>query len=142
MKFLNLICRRENMIVKHKSLNISDRLFKSLIDRANKEFKGLDGIVEVFNNEREQGYLLKIYDSFDPDYDTCIWLFEMPLQEELNIVIGSRKDCLKNNTWTSEMFNTRIKYETSKYKEVEDFIFNYLKETYDKSFNNEIKISI
>ena len=42
------------MIIKHKSLNLSDRIFKSIIDRANKEFKGLDGIVEVFVNEREQ----------------------------------------------------------------------------------------
>jgi len=42
------------MIIKHKSLNYSDRIFKSVIDYANKEFKGLDGIVEVFINEREK----------------------------------------------------------------------------------------
>lgn len=130
------------MIIKHKSLNLSDRIFKSIIDRANKEFKGLDGIVEVFINEREQGYILKIYDSFDPEYDTCLWLFEMPLQEELNIIIGSRKDCLDNNAWTKEAFNKRVKFKATSYKEVEDYIFDYLKNTYDKELNNEIKLSI
>lgn len=128
------------MIIKHKSLNYSDRIFKSVIDYANKEFKGLDGIVEVFINEREQGYVLKIYDSYDPEYDTCIWLFEMPLQEELNIIIGNRKDCLDNNAWSKEMFDKRIKYKSSEYKEVIDFIFKYLKDTYEKEIDVKINI--
>jgi hypothetical protein len=130
------------MIIKHKSLNLSDRIFKSIIDRANKEFKGLDGIVEVFVNEREQGYVLKIYDSFDPEFDTCLWLFEMPLQDELNVIFGSRKDCMKNNAWTQELFNKRVKFKNTEYKKVEDYIFDYLKNTYDKELNNEIKMSI
>ena len=66
------------MIVKHKCLNYSERVIKSVIDKCNKEFKGVDGILEVFNNSREQGFVLKIYDSFDPTYDTCIWV-ELPL---------------------------------------------------------------
>lgn len=130
------------MIIKHKSLNLSDRIFKAIIDKSNKEFKGLDGIIEVFINEREQGYVLKIYDSFDPEFDTCLWLFEMPLQEEINVILGSRKDCLKNNAWTKELFNRRVKFNTVNYKEVEEYIFDYLKNTYDKELNNEIKISI
>lgn len=130
------------MIIKHKSLNLSDRIFKSIIDRANKEFKGLDGIVEVFVNEREQGYVLKIYDSFDPEFDTCLWLFEMPLQDELNVIFGSRKDCMKNNAWIQELFNKRVKFKNTEYKKVEDYIFDYLKNTYDKELNNEIKMSI
>lgn len=130
------------MIIKHKSLNLSDRIFKVIINRANTDFKGLDGIVEVFINEREQGYVLKIYDSFDPEFDTCIWLFEMPLQDEINIIIGSRKDCLKNNAWTKELFNERIKFKNTEYKKAEDYVFDYLKNTYDKELNYEIKISI
>lgn len=128
------------MIIKHKSLNYSDRIFKSVIDYANKEFKGLDGIVEVFINEREQGYVLKIYDSYDPEFDTCIWLFEMPEQEDINIIIGSRKDCLKNNAWSKEMFDKRIKYKSTEYKEVIDFIFKYLKNNYEKEINVKINI--
>ena len=66
----------------------------------------------------------------------------MPLQEEINVILGSRKDCLKNNAWTKELFNRRVKFNTANYKEVEEYIFDYLKNTYDKELNNEIKISI
>lgn len=78
------------MIVKHKCLNYSERVIKSVIDKCNKKFKGVEGILEVFNNSREQGFVLKIYDSFDPTYDTCIFVFELPLQEKLNVTFGTR----------------------------------------------------
>lgn len=130
------------MIVKHKCLNYSERVIKSVIDRCNKEFKGLDGILEVFNNTREQGFLLKIYDSYDPMYDTCIWVFEMPLQEQLNVIFGNRAECTQENHWNKEMFKSRIKFDSLQTKEVIDTIFDYIKEKYDKDIEFDVKLNV
>jgi len=130
------------MIVKHKCLNYSERVIKSVIDKANKEFKGMDGILEVFNNKREQGFVLKIYDSYDPDYDTCVWVFEIPLQEQLNVIFGKRIDATIDNKWTDEMFKSRITFDSLQVKEVIDLIFNHLKEKYDKEIKDSINMKL
>lgn len=130
------------MIVKHKCLNYSERVIKSVIDKCNKEFKGLDGILEVFNNTREQGFVLKIYDSYDPTYDTCIWVFEIPLQDQLNVIFGNRGECTLDNKWNNEMFKSRIVFDSLQTKDVIDTIFDYIKEKYDKEKDFEVNISI
>lgn len=130
------------MIVKHKCLNYSERVIKSVIDKCNKEFKGVDGILEVFNNSREQGFVLKIYDSFDPTYDTCIWVFELPLQEKLNVIFGNRLDCTVDNKWNKEMFDGRITFDAVQAKEVINTIFDYIKDKYDKVYEYDIKMNV
>lgn len=130
------------MIVKHKCLNYSERVIKSVIDKCNKEFKGVDGILEVFNNSREQGFVLKIYDSFDPTYDTCIWVFELPLQEKLNVIFGNRLDCTVDNKWNKEMFDGRITFDTVQAKKVINTIFDYIKDKYDKVYEYDIKMNV
>lgn len=130
------------MIVKHKCLNYSERVIKSVIDKCNKEFKGVDGILEVFNNSREQGFVLKIYDSFDPTYDTCIWVFELSLQEKLNVIFGNRLDCTVDNKWNKEMFDGRITFDTVQAKEVINTIFDYIKDKYDKVYEYDIKMNV
>ena len=134
--------RRIKLIVKKKRLNYSERVIKSVIDRCNKDFKGLDGILEVFNNTREQGFVLKVYDSYDPSYDTCIWVFEIPLQNQLNVIFGNRKDCSKENYWNEEMFKSRITFDSLNTKEVIDMIFDYIKERYDRDINYDVQLNM
>ena len=130
------------MIVRHKSLNYSERVIKSVIDKINKEFKGLDGILEVFNNSREQGFILKIYDSYDPNYDTCIWVFEIPLQDHINVIFGSRMKCTDDNKWDKEMFESRIIFKSLQTSEVIDYIFDNIKSKYEKDISNNVKLNI
>lgn len=130
------------MIVKHKCLNYSERVLKSVIDKCNKNFKGLDGILEVFNNTREQGFVLKIYDSYDPTYDTCIWVFEIPLQDQLNVIFGNRKDCTIDNQWNEEMFKSRITFDSLQTKNIINMIYDYIKEKYYKDIDYDIKLNI
>lgn len=130
------------MIVRHKSLNYSERVIKSVIDKINKEFKGLDGILEVFNNSREQGFILKIYDSYDPNYDTCIWVFEIPLQDQINVIFGSRMKCTDDNKWDKEMFESRIIFKSLQTSEVIDYIFDNIKSKYEKDISNNVKLNI
>ncbi len=130
------------MIVKHKCLNYSERVLKSVIDKCNKEFKGLDGILEVFNNTREQGFVLKIYNSYDPTYDTCIWVFEIPLQDQLNVIFGNRRDCTLDNQWNEEMFKSRITFDSLQTKNIINMIYDYIKEKYYKDIDYDIKLNI
>ena len=137
------------MIMKHKSIDLSSRVINGIYDKANKNFKGLDGIIEVFNNSRDQGYILKIYDSYDPQYDTCIWVYDVPYDEKLVVIFGNRLDCNSNNSWNKEMFESRKEYALSEnggiiatVTLVTDELFDYLKEKYDKDEKMNIHLNI
>lgn len=137
------------MIMKHKSIDLSSRVVNGIYDKANKSFKGLDGIIEVFNNTRDQGYILKIYDSYDPQYDTCIWVYDVPYDEKLVVIFGNRLDCNSDNYWNKEMFESRKEYVLSEHGGilatvtlVTDELFDYLKEKYDKDEKMDVHLNI
>lgn len=74
------------MIILHKSLKRSDALIKSLQSYFSIDFKSVDGIAEIFNNGSEQGYILKIYRSYNKDNDLVIWIYES--LKDMNIQLG------------------------------------------------------
>ena len=55
------------MILMHKSLKRSDDIMRSLRNYFRINFKSIDGILEVFNNDIGQGYLFKIFQFSDLD---------------------------------------------------------------------------
>ena len=137
------------MIMKHKSIDFSSRIVNGIYDKSNKNFKGLDGIIEVFNNNRDQGYVLKIYDSYDPNYDTCIWIYDVPYDDKIAVIYGNRSDCGEFNSWNKEMFESRKEYTLSEnggilstISMVTDDIFDYLKEKYDKDEKMNVHLNI
>ncbi|MBO5530500.1 MAG: hypothetical protein J5970_03800 [Bacilli bacterium] len=137
------------MILKHKSIDYSSRIVNAIYDKANKDFRGLDGIIEVFNNSRDQGYILKIYDSYDPEYDTCVWIYDQPYDEKLVVIYGNRLDCSVDNSWNKEMFDTRQEYILSEkggviagIDLVVNDVFNTLKEKYDKDEKMDVHLNI
>lgn len=137
------------MIIKHKSIDLSSRIVNGIYDKSNKEFKGLDGIIEVFNNTRDQGYILKIYDSYDPMYDTCIWIYDIPFEEKIAVIYGNRLDCNLDNSWNKEMFDSKKEYILSEnggtiatVSFVVDEIFSYLKDKYAMDEKMDVHLNI
>lgn len=49
------------MLFLHKSLKRSDDIMKSFRRFCKVDFKTIDGVVEVFNNDKYQGYVIKLF---------------------------------------------------------------------------------
>lgn len=59
--------------------------------------ENLDGVVEVFKEKDRQGYLIKLYKSFDPDDDLCIWVYENLDSRTIHTIIANHSNCNELN---------------------------------------------
>ena len=57
----------------------------------------LDGVVEVFKEKDKQGYVMKIYKTFDPNDDLCVWVWEDIEKKTVNTRIGNHSNCNEYN---------------------------------------------
>lgn len=87
------------MLILHKSLKRSDDIMKSFRRMCEVDFKEIDGIIEVFNNKIGQGYLLKIFSTYNNYNDLVIWIYESLDEKKINIAFSSHANVDANNNW-------------------------------------------
>lgn len=84
------------MIKKHNSLTRAEKIINSFIN-STYENDNLDGVVEVFKETDKQGYLLKIYKTYDPSSDLCIWVYEDLNKRTIHTITGNHINCDEYN---------------------------------------------
>lgn len=89
------------MIKKHNSLTRSDAIMNSFISTMHQN-DNLDGIIEVFKNEDKQGYVMKLYKTYDPFEDLCVWVYEDLDKRCINTIIGKHSNCTPSNSWDGD----------------------------------------
>lgn len=87
------------MILMHKSLKRSDDIMRSLHRYFEVNLKSIDGILEVFNNKIGQGYMFKIFESYNQDNDLVIWLFESLKDKNIQIAFSNHSNIDEHNNW-------------------------------------------
>ena len=87
------------MLILHKSLKRSDDIMKSFRRMCEVDFKEIDGIIEVFNNKIGQGYLLKIFSTYNNYNDLVIWIYESLDEKKINVAFSSHANVDANNNW-------------------------------------------
>ena len=96
------------MIVFHKSLKRSEDITRSLKRFFELNFKTMDGIIETFNNNIGQGYILKLFHSYNDNNDLAIWLYESLKDKNIQIAYSTLSNIDKNNNWIDiELVNIR-----------------------------------
>ena len=84
----------------------SGKIFPGVKDLLQKNNIDIDGVIEVFNDGIEQGTLLKIFDTYNPEIDLVIWTY-LPRKRDFNnqmvVLIGHHNDCTANNMWTDNV---------------------------------------
>lgn len=90
------------MILFHNSLKRSDDLMRSLKSRFFYDCKTIDGVIEVFNNKIGQGFMLKIFQSYNRDNDLVIWLFEDIVNKKIMVAYSTQENIDKNNNWVHQ----------------------------------------
>lgn len=83
----------------HKSLKRSDDIMRSMRRYFEVNFKTIDGILEVFNNNIGQGYLIKIFRSYNKRNDLVVWMFESLKEKNIQIAFSTHANIDKQNNW-------------------------------------------
>ena len=90
------------MIRQHKSLKRSERIVKSLVDKLNKDLIGIDGVYEIFIDEKNnQGYMVKFFKNFN-DQDLCVWIYESLTHGHIETVVGNASSRDSYNNWINK----------------------------------------
>lgn len=129
------------MIVWHEQLSKTTDLFKAVMNTLFKEDINIDGVVNYFKYNNEQGLVLKIYDKYNPNLDLVIWAYissNRKVNNEFTIKIGKHIDCDNENIWIDnnvESFTFTNSKTREMHKETRDFIIDTIKNSFDKSLD-------
>ena len=87
------------MILMHKSLKRNDDIMRSFRRYCEDNFKTLDGVLKVFNNEIGQGYMIKIFQSYNKSNDLVVWMFELLSDKNIQVAYSNHSNIDHHNNW-------------------------------------------
>lgn len=100
----------------------SETFFNNLEKKIGKN--QLDGYYETFNNCREHGYILKLYDK---DKSLNIWACRQRNSDDIMLVLGSDKNIDINNMFDDEAFKTAKYFKYNDYDSAVNYIYKHIK---------------
>ncbi len=121
------------MIQLHQSLKRSEDIMKSLQRFFEINMKSIDGVIETFSNKSDQGYLVKIFRSFNHETDLVIWFYESLENKNIQIAYSTRNNCDANNNWIDKN-KLNIKYYLIK-KDIKKTIIQNIFDTVNKYYH-------
>ena len=93
------------MIIWNTRAKRSKDVINAVTNELLKDNINIDGVVDIFNDGKEEGFVLKIFDKYNPNIDLCFWVY-MPSNREIDNVIevitGRHINCSKNNMWLND----------------------------------------
>ena len=127
------------MILWNEKIKKSQDIINAVINQLLKETINTDGVAETFNNGKEQGCVLKIYDKYNPNLDLCFWIYlpnNRTINNQVSVIVGKHINCNDNNVWCgsdldSYTFEDNVAREM--HKKVRDFILETIKENFNKT---------
>lgn len=118
------------MIVWNEKIKKSQDIINAVINQLYKENINTDGVVEIFNNGKEQGCLLKLFDKYNPNLDICFWVY-MPNKRVINnyikVIIGKHANCNQMNMWDGDNLES-FSFENPKVREMHNITRDFLLE--------------
>lgn len=131
------------MLVWNQKIRKTMDLFKAVENELRSRNINVDGIIETFNDGREQGMVLKIYNKYNSDLDICLWAYlpdNRDCTNQMRIVIAKKRDCLENNMWTNELYEEIITSTTARdlHKEAREIVIELIENNYNKKWSLKI----
>lgn len=129
------------MLVWNLMIEKPNKILKGVKDSLNKKDIAIDGVVDVFNDGKEKGMLLKIFDKYDETLDWCVWVYQPAnrvTNNEVKVMFGTHDDILPNNLWKRDLPSKII--ERKEYKEMHNLTRDYIVDEILEKFHYDIKI--
>lgn len=124
------------MIKKHNSLIRAEKILNSFINNTYDK-ENLDGVIETFKQNDKQGYVLKIYKSYDPEQDVCLWIYEETNNQKIYTIQGTRSNCDELNNYSGvDLIAKEYPIKTNIKKEI---VADLIKSVY-AHYNKKIKL--
>lgn len=127
------------MIVWNEKVRKSQDVINAVINQLYKDNINTDGVAEIFNNGKEQGCVLKIFDKYNPNLDLCFWLYmpnDRTVNNQMSVIVGKHINCNKLNMWDGSDLDS-YSFEDVKaremHKKIRDFILDSIKENMNKT---------
>lgn len=127
------------MIVWNEKIRRSQDVINAVINQLLKDKINTDGVVDTFNNGKEQGCVLKIYDKYNPNLDFCFWVYlasDRSINNQMTLIIGKHINCNKLNMWDGENLETYT-FESNvardMHNKTRDFMLDTIKNTMNKT---------
>lgn len=128
------------MIAWSDKIEKSRKIFPGVKDVLQKQDIDIDGVIEVFNDGIEQGTLLKIFDTYNPNVDLCIWTY-LPKERDYNnqmiVLVGHHSDCTDNNMWNDKVKSKVFTF--SKARDLHDAVREYVVEVITSKLDKKIE---
>ena len=129
------------MIVWNEKVKKSQDIINAVINQLYKEDINTDGVVEIFNNGKEQGCVLKLFDKYNPNLDMCMWVY-MPNDRKINnhieLIIGRHINCNQLNMWDGENLDY-YEFEDPKARQMHnitrDFMLEKIRDNMERTYN-------
>lgn len=127
------------MIVWNEKIRRSQDVINAVINQLLKDKINTDGVADTFNNGKEQGCVLKIYDKYNPNLDFCFWVYlasDRSINNQMTLIIGKHINCNKLNMWDGENLETYT-FESNvardMHNKTRDFMLDTIKNTMNKT---------
>ena len=127
------------MIVWHEKVKKSEDIVNAVINELYKENIMTDGTVEIFNNGKEEGCVLKIFDRYNPNLDMCFWIYlpsNRKVNNEVEVIIGKHVNCNEINMWDGadlDSYTFSDGNAREMHNKVRSFIIDSIKENMNKT---------
>lgn len=129
------------MIVWNEKIKKSENVINAVINQLYKNNINTDGVVETFNNGKEQGCVLKIFDKYNPSIDLCIWIY-LPSNRKINnhmeVIVGRHINCTKTNMWDDanlKVFTFENSSARDMHNQTRDFVVELVTKNFDKIYD-------
>ena len=126
------------MILWNEKIKKSQDIINAVINQLMKGDINTDGVVETFNNGKEQGCVLKIFDKYNPNLDLCFWIYlpnKRNKNNQVSVIVGKQTDCDSMNMWSNdpECYTFEDSVAREMHKKTRDFILDTIKENMNKT---------
>lgn len=118
---------------KYKSLKVSEEFFEKLEEKL-ETYSFQNIFYETFNNDKEQGYVLKI---FDDDSDLFIWACSEPMEEDIMILLGDKLNCDIYNMYNENIRNKVKYFKKDDYDSAVNYVYKQIKYIFRNSMTKE-----
>lgn len=120
-------------ITKNRSLEVSEKFFNNLEKKLERVSDNLAGYYKTFNNCREQGLMLTIYEQKSDD-ELLIWACECRNSDSIMVIIADRSCSDINDMFDDKAWRSAKYFKYDDYDGAIDYTMNIIKKQFDKYF--------